>query len=242
MDGRVNVGLAVAAVILVFVSLIFGMVSTASIMGGLAWQSMNYGTFDFYPLVTGTLGIYIVVLILGIITAIFQFVVLKQWMNVLNGNIKNTIKLFSAIQTDNVSVKSEIEASSAELGNEKVPGWAFWGYLISYILSMVFAFTVVIPAITGVIALIFFLIFLYHIFSTSDSVYSKKTRAYSYLRNMKGYPQVEDISKITKRNVFLVLVLTIVTVGIYWLYLFIKLSTEINEFAKTDEAARTRLA
>lgn len=242
MDGRVNVGLAVTAVILIFVSLIFGTVSAVSLMSSVAWQNFNNGTFDSFSLMAGAMGGYFILMILGIVTAILQFIVLKQWMDVLNGNIENTKKMFSGIQTDNMSVKSEIEAASVELDNEKIPGWAFWGYLIAYVISSVFSFTVWITMIAGPIAFVMILIFLYHIFSTSNSVYAKKARAYSYLRNLKGYPQIDGISRITKRNLFLVIVLTVVTFGIYWLYLFIKLSTEINEFVKTDEEARTKLA
>lgn len=234
MDGRVNVGFAVIAEILTFISLIFEMISVVLLIGSVGWDS--------FSMLTGARGEYFILLVLGIVSAVFQLIVLKQWMDVLNNNINNTKKLFSAIRTDDISVKSEIEAVSMELENEKIPGWPYWGYLIAYVILYLFSFAVWPTMIAGLIGFIMFLIFLHHIFSTSNSVYTKKARAYSYLRNLKGYPQIDDISKITKRNLFLVIVLTVVTFGIYWLYLFIKLSAEINEFVKTDELARTKLA
>ncbi len=240
MDGRVNVGLAVTAIVLILVTTITSTVVMA--MAGMrTFNGMTTG-INMLSLISFSLGVYIFVLILGVITAILQFVVLKQIMNVLNNNINHTRALLANIQTDDLSIKSEIEAAAKELESERVPGWAFWGYVVSYIIAFVFLFVPPMTSIFGLVGFVLYLIYLYQIFSTSASIYQVKNRVYSYLRNMKKLPQVEELRPITKRNIFLVLVLTIVTFGVYWLYLLVKLPTEVNEFVKSDEKIRVRFA
>ncbi len=239
MDGRVNTGLAVVVVVLLitsfFISMAFMMPVSFSIM-----QSQNYEMGGFYPYLSGLSYYYFITIVMGIILMILQLILLKQWMNVLNRNILNTQSLLASIKTDDVSVKSEIETASMEMKNEVIPGWAFWGYIISYLLTIVFSFIGYVAVIFAIVSLIFFLIYLHEIFSTSSDLFKTKSRVYSYLKNMKGLPASEEIMPVTRRNLFLVILLTIVTFGIYWLYLIIKLSYEINEYVKSDEIARVK--
>lgn len=241
MDGRVNIGLAIGAVIMI----IAGGIASAAISFSINYNvitSMDEMGMNMPSLIAYGIGYYLVIVIIGAITMILLFIVLKEIMDVLNRNIENTRALLASVMTDDTSVKSEVEAAARELKDERIQGWAFWGYFISYIVGLIFTFVPPVALTFGVAGLIFFLIYLHQIFSTSTSIYTIKIRAYSYLKNMKGLPQIEEVQSITKRNVFLVLILMIVTFGIYWLYLIVKLPSEVNEFVQTDEAVRTKLA
>ncbi len=236
MDGRVNVTLAVMVIVFTLISFVVGMTAIGEAM------SFAYSNESAYFSVYASSGYYVTIIIINFINMIFQFIVLKEWMDVLNRNIVNTQSMISTIKTEDLSVKSEIETASLELKNAMVKGWPFWGYMISYIVGILFIFEMGITVIFEVLALVFLLIYLYHIFSSSSAIYKTKSRLYSYLRNMKGLPNVQDIPQITQRNIFLVVIFTIITAGIYWLYLIVKLSMEINEYVKNDEITRTQLA
>ncbi len=235
MDGRVNVTLAVMVIIFTLISFVVGLTVIGEVM------SFAYNNQGAYVSLYAGSGYYVTILIISFINMIFQFIVLKEWMDVLNRNILNTQSMISTIRTEDLSVKSEIEAASLELKNAMIKGWPFWGYMISYILGILFIFEMGIAMFFEILAFVFLLIYLYHIFSTSSSIYKTKSRLYSYLRNMKGLPNVQDMPQITQRNIFLVVVFTIITAGIYWLYLIVKLSMEINEYVKNDEITRTKL-
>ncbi len=237
MDGRVNVGLAVTVIILIVIMFVTSTIIMAA--GMRAFGGMDTG-MDMPILLSVGSTAYVFVLILGIVTAILQLIVLKQIMDVLNNNIVHTRAMLANIQTDDLSIKSEIEAAARELESESIPGWAFWGYVISYVVAMIFSFVPPVTTVFGLVGFVFFLIYLHQIFSTAASIYGVKNRVYSYLRNMKGLPQIEELRPIAKRNIFLVLILTIVTFGIYWLYLLVRLPTEVNEFVKSDEGIRAR--
>lgn len=239
MDGRVNMGLAVGTIIMIIVSGI----ASAFIPFALHFNvvmNMDEMGINMPSLITYGLGYYFLMITLDVITMILLLMVLKEIMDVLNRNIENTRALLAKVITDDTSVKSEIEAAARELKSERIPGWALWGYFLSCVVGLVFAFVLPVASIFGIVGFVFFLIYLHQIFSTSTSIYAIKNRVYSYLKNMKGLPQVEEIRPITKRNVFLVLILMIVTFGIYWLYLIAKLPSEVNEFVQSDELVRAK--
>ncbi|BBJ27721.1 hypothetical protein [Athalassotoga saccharophila] len=234
MDGRVNVTLAVMVIIFTLISIVVLFTAVGEIM----YSYNNQSAYITYA----NSGYYVTIMIINFINMIFQFIVLKEWMDVLNRNILNTQSMISTIKTEDLSVKSEIETASLELKNAMVKGWPFWAYMISYIIGILFVFEMGVMALFEILAFIFLLIYLYHIFSSYSAIYKTKSRLYSYLRNMKGLPNVQDVPQITQRNIFLVVIFTIITAGVYWLYLIVKLSLEINEYVKNDEITRTKLA
>jgi hypothetical protein len=242
MDGRVNIGLAVTVIILTifsfFVSMIFMIPVAYSMINSQAYGN-GIETFSYY--FSGFSYYYFVTIVLGMIIAILEIILFKQWMNVLNRNILNTQRMLSNVRTEDISVKSEIETASVELRNEMIPNWAFWGFIISYLAMLGLSFLGSMVLLFGLISFIFFLIYLHQIFTTSHDLYKIKARVYSYLKNMKGLPSIEEVTSVPRRNIFLVVLLTIITIGIYWFYLIVKLSVEINEYVKSDELARIKL-
>jgi hypothetical protein len=68
-----------------------------------------------------------------------------------------------------------------------------------------------------------------------------KDKIYSYLKGAKGYNSESYIYRIPQRSVVLVIILSVITLGIYWAYILIKLSLEINEYVASDEKVRPEL-
>jgi hypothetical protein len=68
-----------------------------------------------------------------------------------------------------------------------------------------------------------------------------KDKIYSYLKGAKGYNSESYIFRIPQRSVALVIILSVITLGIYWAYILIKLSMEINEYVASDEKVRPEL-
>jgi len=68
-----------------------------------------------------------------------------------------------------------------------------------------------------------------------------KDKIYSYLKGAKGYNSESYIFRIPPRSVALVIILSVITLGIYWAYILIKLSMEINEYVASDEKVRPEL-
>lgn len=233
MDGRVNVTLAIMVVIFTLIGFVILMTTFGEIISVSSYQ-------DFSTYIYIGSGYYVTILIINLINMIFQFIVLREWMMVLNKNILNTQDMLSSIKTEDLSLKSEIEAASLELKNELIPSWPFWGYIFSYTIGILFIAEMGITFIFEILAFIFLLIYLYRIFVSASAIYKTKYRLYAYLRNSKGLPNVQDIPQITQRNIFLVVLLTVITIGIYWLYLIVKLSFEINEYVKNDEIVRAK--
>ena len=223
VEKKVNVGLAVFGVILSLV----GSLVAASSMGMMSADFMERGM----PMEMSYENIGLVVFgsILGLVATIFLLIVYHQWSSVLNTNVTNTINIFEYLKQKDPDKAPEYEAFLKSLRNIKVPSWPYWLFFISMLLYWFLPYIVIFP----ILSIVFFLIHLHNVFAVADKLQELKGKAYREFGNL---PQ--GINIIKTRNVLIVLLLTIVTLGIYWIYLIIKLSSEINSFIEVDKVAR----
>lgn len=223
VEKKVNVGLAVFGVILSLV----GSLVAASSMGMMSADFMERGM----PMEMSYENIGLVVFgsILGLVATIFLLIVYHQWSSVLNTNVTNTINIFEYLKQKDPDKAPEYDAFLKSLRNIKVPSWPYWLFFISMLLYWFLPYIVIFP----ILSIVFFLIHLHNVFAVADKLQELKGKAYREFGNL---PQ--GINTIKTRNVLIVLLLTIVTLGIYWIYLIIKLSSEINSFIEVDKVAR----
>ncbi len=223
VEKKVNVGLAVFGVILSLV----GSLVAASSMGMMSADFMERGM----PMEMSYENIGLVVFgsILGLVATIFLLIVYHQWSSVLNTNVTNTINIFEYLKQKDPDKAPEYDAFLKSLRNIKVPSWPYWLFFISMLLYWFLPYIVIFP----ILSIVFFLIHLHNVFAVADKLQELKGKAYREFGNL---PQ--GINTIRTRNVLIVLLLTIVTLGIYWIYLIIKLSSEINSFIEVDKVAR----
>ena len=50
-----------------------------------------------------------------------------------------------------------------------------------------------------------------------------------------------EVYRIPSRNIITFIILSVITLSIYWLYLLVKLSSEINNYVKSDEKMRKEI-
>ena len=227
VEKKVNVGLAIAGILLSIVGSIITASSMSAIMGGFMMEE------DMMPaLIGGSIGLMVAGSVLGLISTIFILIVYHQWASVLNTNIANTINIFEYLKQKDPDKAPEYDTFLKSLKGIRVPGWPYWLFFI-FLLFYWFLFRVPGAFVFPILSVIFFLIHLHNVFFVADKLQELKSKAYLEFGNL---PQ--GIQAIKTRNVLLVLLLTIVTFGIYWIYLIIKLSSEINSFIDVDKMAR----
>ncbi|MCD6103632.1 MAG: DUF4234 domain-containing protein, partial [Thermotogaceae bacterium] len=91
----------------------------------------------------------------------------------------------------------------------------------------------VIAVIFSLLAIIFLAIYLQSVFTVSKRLEEIKNTMYSVM----GISTLQ-MQNIKSRNIGLFILFVIITLGIYWLYLLIKLSSEINNYLDTDQRLR----
>lgn len=231
-ENRVSVASAILAVVFIIITPI------VSIIGGMsAVSDLSAGDIESGTVTAG--GTVVLALIFGIISAILQAVVLYQWGNVVNNNIKNTKHIFSHAK-DQVQdpLRGEIGFFVNRLEDFLVQAWPFYIYLVLYIIAQ---FTGLYSFLVYLFGFVFLAIYLSNIFKSTGKVSDMKDKIYSYLKGAKGLDSQSYISRIPQRSVVLVIILSVITLGIYWAYILIKLSTEINEYVKSDERVRPEI-
>ncbi|KAF2959982.1 hypothetical protein AS158_05950 [Thermotoga sp. 38H-to] len=151
-------------------------------------------------------------LFLSLISTISLLIVYRQWSVLLNINVLETLKLS--------------EQHSVNL-NERpfVPNWPYIAFIAFWFLEFLFAGI----WIFSLLQLIFFVIFLHYLFETIRKLQEIKIYLYRTLFNIDYKPVIKE------RNVLSVFLLTLLTLGVYWLYLVVRLSQEINEFLDMDD-------
>ncbi len=226
-EKKVSVGLAIGAIVLEIIAAIAwigGISHTASmIMKGYA----DYETF---------LGALAIAVIFGIIAAIFQFIVMNQWANALKMNKNNTkiVLDYLSMKAQDTEEKFDISLIRNKIESIEIKTWAFWLYLVLYILN----FITLSYGILKIIGLIFLAIYLQSVLSASSQLQDIKTKMYTALS--KGEMLV-NLNLIKPRNIGLVILLSIITLGIYAYYLLFALSKEINAFIEQDKELRNKL-
>ncbi len=219
-EERVSMPAAILAVVFVILSGIFGVVTGFS---GLTGE------------LEVALGSLVISIILGIVSAILQFVVLYQWCKVLNTNIKNTQRIFNYMKESlQDPLRGEIGFFANRIEDFLIPTWLFWTYLVLYLVGLIPAATIV-----GLIAFIVLAVFLSKVFQTTNRISDLKDKLYSYLKGQKGLGLDYSVERIPHRSIGIFILLFIITFGIYWAYILIKMSSEINQYVHSDEKIRS---
>ncbi|PLV56649.1 hypothetical protein AS006_03325 [Thermotoga sp. SG1] len=157
-------------------------------------------------------------LFLSIVSSLSLFVVYRQWAILLNENTLNTKKLAESYGID---LK----------GIPLVPNWTYFAFVLFWFLSFLF------PEVWlfSLLQVVFFVTFLHFLFEAARHLQEEKARLYRTLFDVEFRPIIKE------RNVLSVLLLTLITLGVYWLYLIVELSKEINEFLDADERTMKNL-
>ncbi|WP_233186277.1 DUF4234 domain-containing protein [Thermotoga sp. KOL6] len=152
------------------------------------------------------------ILFLSTVSVFSLLIVYRQWAFLLNENALKTL---------------ELARRYSMVINEKplVPGWSYSTFVVFWFLGFLF------PEvwIFSLLQIVFFVVFLHFLFETIKKLQDLKRRLYRTIFDAEFKSTVKD------RNVLSVFLLTILTLGVYWFYLVIKLSQEINNFLDTDD-------
>ena len=174
-------------------------------------------------------------IIFQLVSAILIFIVLYQWSQAIKTNIQNTLFILNHVKEniEDEQKKNAIVALESRLKTIEIYDWAYWIYLVCAIVGYINWYLFVI----NLIGLIFAAIYLQNVFSASFKLQDAKSKVYQYVSD-KFILSGEIIKR---RNIGLFIILAIITFGIYWYYLLIKMSYEINEFLQWDIESRERV-
>lgn len=245
----VSKGLAISSIILLILSFIMIFVAGAFVLTSLDFNVIvndfqQYGNFsgwrifeyiDINQIIVSVI-IFAFAGLFALLSQIFQIIVVYQWSRALNTNIENTRYTFHQLK-DKMTDKSKIEAFDIidmRFSSNKVQVWAYWVYFVMLLISYFSFGTFSWAALVGVI---FLAIYIHSVFSISKYLQESKTQLYNYL----GKNYLFNNRLIKERNVGFFILFIIITFGIYWLYLIIKLSIEINDYLSWDRQTRESL-
>lgn len=198
-------------------------------------------TFAILVLVLGLIGIFtawipfgfIITMILGFAGAVLQTIVIFQWADVINANVENTKIFLNQSMNENSEKASDFQSMLMHLQSIKIDMTMFWVYLAMYVLGQILSFTFWVTPLVNILAFIFLMIYLQNTFSQEQKLQSLKNRFYGYMSS-----RTVRLDQIKNRNVGLLILFAIITIGIYWWYLIIKHSQEINDFIDADNSNR----
>ncbi|HPF15995.1 MAG TPA: DUF4234 domain-containing protein [Thermotogota bacterium] len=174
--------------------------------------------------------------LLAAITGILQMWLIFQWSQALNTNIDNSLSILQYMDHSKDAFFKSVTVSEyiQKLKKSKIDLFWFQIYVVFYIFGglsrryMVYL---------SLISFVFLGIFLQMVFSSENTLQLAKNHFYSILLPQKHL----YLNQIRKRNFPLVILFTVATLGIYWYYLLIKHSTEINKFIASDQENRRLL-
>ena len=202
--------------------LIMGFVSTASLSFNL--DLFFAGGFVSY---LGTALIFV--------SGFLQLSVLRQWTNCITANISNTWIIMDILKHRTPEKDEAVKLFSRKLTEMRLDYWPVVVYVLAYVVAQLSSVFGIVFMTLGLIALSVYLVKLFRITSSLEDM---KTKIYSYLLE-KIYP--DEMYTIPKRNVTGIFILSLITLGIYWYYLLLKLTTEINVFIEVDSNLRFRI-
>ena len=152
---------------------------------------------------------------LSLISSVILFVVYRQWIACLNESARRTLELMERL---NFPVPDEKIAL--------VPSWSYTLFVIFWALSLLFPQL----GIFALLQLVFFVIFLHHLFTAQHKLQEMKNKL---LFELTGHDYKIEVFR--TRNVLTAFLLALLTLGVYWLYLTVRISREINDFMEKDE-------
>jgi len=225
LEKRVNVSLAIAALIIGILGVIFSVT-------GLATSAWSAFSGDIIGILAGG-AIFTLSFLTSVIVIILQTVVIFQWSHALNTNIDNSrlvLRHLTAVYPQN----SDYRELEYKLQSLRFEPWAFWVYLAFYFLGVVFAGY---SWLFNLVGFVFLGVYLQKTFTTAHLLQEYKERFYS------GYQSsmMSSVRRMKNRNIFLTVLFIIITFGIYWWYLLIAFSKEINDFLDLDLRLRSSL-
>jgi len=223
-EKQVSMTVAVLAVIFVILSVLLGIIGSLMLVTGR---------------VVGALGSWTVVALFGFAGAILQAVVLYQWSAAINQNLNNTRQLFSYLKERiEDPLRGEIGFFANRIEELIIPTWPYWVYLAMYVIGL---FTGWYAFLLNLLGFIFLALYINNIFRSTSKVSDLKNKVYSYLKERKGATITGEVYRIPRRNILVFIILSVITLSIYWLYLLVKLSSEINNYVKSDEKMRKEI-
>ena len=230
VEKRVSSNMAVASVVLSVVGVLGTAIGIFGFMGGLVATS-PFGA-------SGGGGLLLVSLLLGLVGTVMQLVVVYQWAGALNTNLANLRLLLQHLVA---RAGDETERVNFQGGLERLAGMGismvlFWGYVLLHVAG--FFMPGGLGKLMGFAAFLFIALYLNSVFKLTDAVQDLRQKIYAHVL---GEGPCLPPSRIRHRNVFLALVLMVLTLGIYWLFLLYNLTTEINAYLDDDQAARGRI-
>ncbi len=229
-EKRVSKNFAIAALLL-------GIVNIVLIWVGSFYAISTLATGNILAGAAAGAGILFFSVVIGILVMVFQALVIFQWSQTLNGNIKNTQTILQRMQSVKSDQRSlaDIQIMNTEISNMRLEPWAFWVYLGLYFIQLFVPATAVF--VLGILGFIFLAVYLQMVFSLSKKLQDIKAKFYAFYSqgNMRNLHQIKS------RNIGIFILLTIITFGIYWWYLLIVMSGEINAFLDTDQQIRKNL-
>lgn len=228
-ESRVSIVLAILAVIFVFLAI------TTAIAG--AVTTVREVSTGQVPVGGG--GLLAITVIFGILSAIFQIVVLYQWSSTMNQNVSNTEQTLTHFKEHlEDPLRGEVGFFLNRVEEYKILTWPFWVYLVMYLIAL---FSGWYAFLFNLIGFIFLAVYLSNIFKSTNKISDLKDRIYQYIQEKEGVGLSERIHRIKRYNIILFIVLAVITFGIYWLYLLVKMSLEINRYLESDEKVRTQM-
>lgn len=230
VEKRVSSNMAIASVVLSIVGILGTAIGFIGFMGAMMAAS---------PLgAVGGGGILVISLFLGVIGTIMQLVVVYQWAGALNANLANLRLLLQHLVA---RAGDETERVNFQGGLERLSGMGvsmvlFWGYVLLHLAG--FFLPGGAGKLLGFAAFVFIALYLNAVFKLTDAVQDLRQKLYAHVL---GEGPCLPPSRIRHRNLFLSLVLMVLTLGIYWLFLLYSLTSEINAYLDDDQAARSRI-
>ncbi len=229
-EKRVNKNFAIAALLL-------GIVNIALIWIGSFYAISTLATGNILAGAATGVGVMLFSVVIGILVMVFQALVIFQWSQTLNGNIKNTQTMLQRMQSEKSDQRSlaDIQIMNTEISNMRLEPWAFWVYLGLYFIQLFVPATAVF--VLGILGFIFLAVYLQMVFSLSKKLQDIKAKFYAFY----SQGNMRNLHHIKSRNIGIFILLNIITFGIYWWYLLIVMSGEINAFLDTDQQIRKNL-
>jgi len=193
----------------------------------------------FLALIIVSVGTNIILSFLSIIPKVIILIIYYQWIETINTMIKNSAEFFLPAGDHVLNKSSLISDALSSLKMSSIQLKFFDAYCVFSILSFILSISNALPVvsiITSIISLIIYAFMLIEIFNAESNLQYTNNRIYTSLSN-----KTNQIYSLTERKAGMVILFTIITLGIYNLYLLVKHYHEINEFISADEFNQNKL-
>jgi len=175
--------------------------------------------------------------IFGIVGLIISLTIYSQWIGINNKLIDNTTEFFSGAISYFPEKEKYINYSLQELKSLRISSAGLWLYGI-----FMFIFNFIIPSplnatinlVLSVVGIVLFYLMARKILIAEEGIQRLSNGLFSHIAS--NYQRMHQIKP---RNLITVILLSIITVGIYFIYFLIKNSLEINEFVEAEYHNRT---